>query len=422
MRSQREIVITGLGIVSPIGIGIDPFWESLAASQSGIRLVDLFDASSLQVRFGGQVPDFDGKLYVRPRKSLKVMSREIQMGFAAADLAMADAGLTPGLVEPERFGVVFGGDMIYADLEDLEGTYRRSLVDGEFSFPAWSEAIQEELYPLWLLKHLPNMTASHIAIAHDARGPNNSIVLGDVSGLLAVAEAASVIQRGWADVMITGGTGCRLHPTALVARGDALLSHRADDYRRASRPFDRERDGLVNGEGAGVLVIESRDHAERRGARIHGRYLAAASRCEPTARQSGFSGASLRQAIRATCQAAGLATADVGHVNAHGASTIDMDRAEATAIAAELGAVPVTAPKSSFGHLGAGGGVVELAASILGLAHGLVPPTLNYESPDPACPINVVHGEPLAGRPATAVSVNVCSTGQAVAVAIAAAG
>ena len=169
-------------------------------------------------------------------------------------------------------------------------------------------------------------------------------------------------------------------------------------------------------------MIESRDHAERRGARIHGRYLAATSRCEPTARHSGFSGASLRQAIRATCQAAGLAATDVGHVNAHGASTIEMDRAEATAIAAELGAVPVTAPKSSFGHLGAGGGVVELAASILGLAHGLVPPTLNYESPDPACPINVVHGEPLAGRPATAVSVNVCSTGQAVAVAIAAAG
>jgi 3-oxoacyl-[acyl-carrier-protein] synthase II len=421
MSSRREIVITGLGIVSPIGIGVDPFWDALAAGRSGIRLVDLFDASSLQVRFGGQVPDFDGKLYVRPRKSLKVMSREIQMGFAAADLAMADAGLTAEQIEPERFGVVFGGDMIYADLEDLEGTYRRSRVDGEFSFAAWSEAIQEELYPLWLLKHLPNMAASHIAIAHDARGPNNSIVLGDVSGLLAVAEAASVIQRGWADVMITGGTGCRLHPTALVARGDALLSHRTDDYRRASRPFDRDRDGLVNGEGAGVLILESREHAERRAARIRGRFLAAASRCEPAARRAGFSGSSLRQAIRAVCGTAGFAPADVGHVNAHGVSTVEMDRAEAAAIAAELDDVPVTAPKSSFGHLGAGGGVIEMAASILGLEHGLVPPTLNYESPDPACPVNVVHGAPLPGRPATAVSVNVCSTGQAVAVAIAAA-
>ena len=420
MSSPADIVITGLGIVSPIGIGVDAFWAALESGTSGIRTVDLFDSSSLRVRFGGQVPDFDAKLYVRPRKSLKVMSREIQMGFAAADLAMADAGLTAERLEPERFGVVFGGDMIYADLEDLEPAYRRSAPHGRFSFPAWAEAIHEELHPLWLLKHLPNMTASHVAIAHDARGPNNSIVLGDVSGLLALAEAASVIRRGWADVMLTGGTGCRLHPTALVARGDALLSHRADDCRRASRPFDRDRDGLVNGEGAAAILIESRSHAERRGARIRGRLLAAAARCEPRARHTGVTGASLRSALRAACTLAGLEPAAIGHVNAHGASTIDMDRAEAVAIRAELGGVPVTAPKSSFGHLGAGGGVVELAASVLGLGRGLVPPTLNYETPDPGCPVNVVHGEPLAGRPATAAAVNLCSTGQAAAVIVAA--
>ena len=418
MSTASDIVITGIGVVSPIGIGCEPFWNALAAGMSGIRPLNLFDASSLSVRFGGQIVDFDPKLYVRPRKSLKVMSREIQLGFAAADLAVADAAITPGDLVPERFGVVFGGDMIYADLEDLERTYRRSTAGGQFAFPLWAEAIHEELHPLWLLKHLPNMTASHIAIAHDARGPNNSIVLGDVSSLLAVAEAASVIRRGWADVMLTGGTGCRLHPTALVARGDALLSHRADDCRRACRPFDRDRDGLVNGEGAGVLVLESRAHAERRGARIRGRILATASRCEPATRTGRVTGSSLRQAIRAACTAAGLDAAAVGHVNAHGVSTIEMDRAEATAIAGELGNVPVTAPKSGFGHLGAGGGAVELAASVLGMERGLVPPTLNYEHPDPACPVNVVHGEPLPGRPGTAVAVNLCSTGQAVAVAI----
>ena len=420
MSVAREVVITGVGVVSPIGIGCGPFWESLAAGSSGIRIVDLFDSSSLKVRFGGQIPDFDPKLYVRPRKSLKVMSREIQLGFAAADLAITDASLATGGVEPDRFGVVFGNDMIYADLEDLEGTYRRSRKDGAFDFVRWSEAIQEELHPLWLLKHLPNMTASHIAIAHDARGPNNTIVLGDVSSLLAVAEAVSVIQRGWADVMLTGGTGCRLHPTALVARGDALLSHRTGDFRRACRPFDRDRDGLVNGEGAAAIMLESREHAERRGARIRGRVLATASRCEPRARRDGLDGSSLRQAIRAVLRTADLAPEQVGHVNAHGVSTVEMDRAEAAAIVAELGAVPVTAPKSLFGHLGAGGGAVELAASILGLEAGLVPPTLNYETPDPDCPVQVVHGEPLAGRPATAVAVNLCSTGQAAAVAIAA--
>jgi 3-oxoacyl-[acyl-carrier-protein] synthase II len=419
MNSPRDIVITGVGVVSPIGIGVDSFWTALAAGESGIRPINLFDASSLKVRFGGQIADFDPKLFVRPRKSLKVMSRDIQLGFAAADLAMADAALVTGGVEPDRFGVVFGGDMIYAGLEDLETAYRRSAVDDGFSFPHWAEAIHEEVHPLWLLKHLPNMTASHIAIAHDARGPNNSIVLGDVSSLLAVGEAASYIGRGWADVMLAGGTGCRLHPTALVARGDALLSHRADDCRRAARPFDRDRDGMVNGEGAAVIVLESRAHAEGRGARIRGRMLASASRCEPALRR-GLSGSSLMQAITAVCRAAGLAPADVGHVNAHGVGTIDMDRIEARAIRAVLGGVPVTAPKAAIGHIGAGCGAVELAASILGLEQGLVPPTLNYEHPDPACPVNVVHGGPLAGRPPTAVAVNLCSTGQAAAVAIAA--
>ena len=419
MDAAADIVISGIGVVSPIGIGCDDFWAALERGTSGIRPIDLFDASALSVRFGGQITDFDPRLFVRPRKSLKVMSREMQLGFAAAELAMADAGLVSSDLHPDRFGVVFGADMIYAGLEDLEATYRRAGVAGRFEFSRWAEAIHEEVHPLWLLKHLPNMAASHVAIAQDARGPNNTIVLGDVSALLAMIEAASVIRRGWADVMLAGGSGCRLHPAALVARGDALLSHRTDDCRRACRPFDRGRDGLVNGEGAGVMVLESRAHAERRGARIRGRILGWASRCEPRARLHGITGQSLRLAVAAACREAGLGPDEVGHVNAHGTSTIDMDRAEATALAAELGTVPVTAPKSLLGHLGAGAGVVELAASLLGIERGLVPATLNYEEPDPQCPVNVVHGGPLAGRPPTAVAVNLCSTGQAVAVAVA---
>jgi 3-oxoacyl-[acyl-carrier-protein] synthase II len=420
MAAPTDIVITGIGVVSPVGVGRQAFWEAIVSGASGIRPITGFDASGLAVRFGGQIVDFDPKLCVRPRKSLKVMSRDIQLGFAAADLAMADAALPAGGVEPGRFGVVFGGDMIYADIEDLESTYRLAAADGAFDYHRWAEAIQQEVHPLWLLKHLPNMTASHVAIAHDARGPNNSLVLGDVSGLLAVAEAASVIRRGWADVMIAGGTGCRLHPTAMVARGAAQLSHRGDDFESACRPFDLGRDGLVNGEGAGAVILESRAHATSRGATILGRILATAARCEPRARRDGVSGAALRQAIRAAREAAGLEPRDIGHVNAHGLSTIEMDRAEARAIAAELGDVPVTAPKSSFGHLGAGGGVVEMLASILGLAAGIVPPTRSYRTPDPQCPVNVVHGGPLAGRPATAIAVNACTTGQAVAVALAA--
>jgi len=406
--------------MSPLGIGSDAFWKSLATGTSGIRPIDLFDSSGLRTPYGGQIPDFDPKVYVRPRKSLKVMSRDIQLGFAAADLAMGDASLASGGVEPERFGVVFGADMIYADIEDLDLTYRRAFQGGRFDFGIWSEAIQEETHPLWLLKHLPNMTASHIAIAHDARGPNNSIVLGDVSSLLAIGEAASIIRRGWADVMLTGGTGCRLHPTALVARGEAVLTRPFDDYRQVCRPFDRDRDGMLDGEGAAVFVLESREHAERRGVRIRGQLLSAASRCEPRAPQRPRTGSSLRLAIRATLDAAGLTPDQLGHVKAHGSGTPETDRIEAAAIVAECGTVPVTAPKSFFGHLGAGAGAVELAASVLGLEAGLVPPTLNYDTPDPLCPVNVVHGSPLGGRPGTALAVNLCSMGQVAAVLVAA--
>ena len=420
MASPRDIVITGVGVVSPIGIGGDAFWKSLAAGTSGIRPIDLFDSGGLRTPYGGQIPDFDPKVYVRPRKSLKVMSRDIQLGFAAADLAMGDASLASGGLEPERFGVVFGADMIYADIEDLELTYRRAFQGGRFDFGMWSEAIQEETHPLWLLKHLPNMTASHIAIAHDARGPNNSIVLGDVSSLLAIGEAASIIRRGWADVMLTGGTGCRLHPTALVARGEAVLTRSFDDYRQVCRPFDRDRDGMLDGEGAAVFVLESREHAERRGARIRGQLLSAASRCEPRAPQRPRTGSSLRLAIRAALAAAGLTPDQLGHVKAHGSGTPETDRIEAAAITAECGPVPVTAPKSFFGHLGAGAGAVELAASVLGLEAGLVPPTLNYDTPDPLCPVNVVHCGPLGGRPGTALAVNLCSMGQVAAVLVAA--
>lgn len=417
---MREIVITGLGVVSPIGVGLEAFGEQLRAGLSGIRPIEAFDSSALEVGFGGQIVDFDPKLYVRPRKSLKVMSREICFGFAAADLAMVDAGLPAGSVEPDRFGVVFGSDMIYADTHDLEGSYRRCMHEGRFDFTRWADAAADELHPLWLLKLLPNMTASHIAIAQDARGPNNTIVLGDVSSLLAIAEAASVIRRGWADVMITGGTGCRLDPTAIVARGECQLSRRRDDCRRASRPFDRDRDGMVNGEGAGAIVLESLEHAMRRGARIHGRLLSVVARHEPVPHGGSIEGHGLRAAIRGALAVADLEPGEIGHVNAHGLGTVEMDRIEAGAIQAELGNVPVTAFKSRFGHLGAGGGTVELAASLLDLGRGDVLPTLNFETADPACPVQVVHGEPLAGRPPVALAVNLSSTGQAAAVAVAA--
>jgi 3-oxoacyl-[acyl-carrier-protein] synthase II len=416
---MRDVVITGVGVVSPIGIGCDAFWDSLVAGRSGVRPITSFDTTGLAVTFGGEIRDFDPKLYVRPRKSLKVMNRDIQLGFTAADLAMVDSGIVAGTIAPDRFGVVFGGDMIYTDLADLESTFRRCSRDGQFRFNDWADSFTEEHYPLWLLKQLPNMIASHIAIAHDARGPNNTIVLGEVSSLLAIAEAASVIRRGWADVMIAGGAGSRLHPLALVARGDSIVSHRHDDCEQACRPFDRDRDGMVNGEGAGAFVLESYEHAMARRANVRARLAGDASRYERRpGRTAPLTGESLSGAIRATLSKSGLEARDVSHVNAHGLSTVAEDRYEAAVIRRHLGDVPVTALKSFFGHLGAGGGAVELAASVIGIGRGLVPPTLNYEAADPDCPVNIVRDGPQPIRDGAIVSLNVARPGQAAALAV----
>ena len=225
------------------------------------------------------------------------MAREIQFGFAAADMALADAKVDSTRAEPDRFGVVFGAEMIYCDLADLESAYRACLSDGDFDMRCWGEAAMGEIFPLWLLKNLPNMVACHVAIANDARGPNNTIGHSDVGSLAAIMEAVRMIERDKADLMIAGGVSARINPTAMSYRGEQDLSHRNDDPQHASRPFDTGRDGLVNGEGAAALVLESRQHAERRGANILGRVLSYASAHEPIKADRPMSGAAIRQVL-----------------------------------------------------------------------------------------------------------------------------
>jgi 3-oxoacyl-[acyl-carrier-protein] synthase II len=417
MSPVPEAVITGLGVVSPIGIGREPFWNSLLAGTCGIRRVDLFDTTGTGLPFAGQILNFDAKDFVKPRKSLKVMSRDIQLGVVAASMAIDDAGLQ-GTVDPERTGVMFGADMIHCDPDDISNAYRGCLIDGQFDFRLWGQRAMEEIYPLWMLKYLPNMPACHIAIAHDARGPNNSHSLGESSSLTAVAEAVRVIERGDAEVVISGGTGARVHPVIWVRSKLMPVTYRTDDPAKLSRPFDADRGGFVNGEGAAALVIESRRHAEARGAKIWARVAGYASAFESPVVGRPTTGGATERAIVGALKSAQLAAREIGHVNAHGLSTIDDDRAEALAIRGLLGDVPVTAPKSFFGNLGAGTGAVEMVASVLALDAGEVPRTMNYDTPDPACPINVIRGEPLRGAAPTALLLNQSSTGQSVALVI----
>jgi 3-oxoacyl-[acyl-carrier-protein] synthase II len=418
MSLQRDVVITGLGVVSPIGVGREAFWQSLRDQRSGVGPLSVTEGTDLPVKFGGEVRDFDGKQFIKPRKSMKVMCREIQTGYSAAVLALEDAGIQPGGVDPDRFGVVLGSEMFYCEIEELGDAYRKCVVDGQLRPEMWGEGAMSDLYPLWMLKYLPNMVACHVAIAQDARGPNNTITLDEVSCLLALIESTMVIQRGAADVMITGGSGTRINLTRILYRGDPLLSHRHHDPQAASRPFDAQRDGSVIGEGAGAFVLESRQHAESRGATILASVRGFGRGFEFVNRPLEQRGDGIRHAIRSALHSAGIEPGQLGHVNAHGSSMIEDDQIEAQAIRDCLGDAPVTAPKSYFGCLGAGTGAVEMACSVLAIANGLVPPTLNYEQPDPACPVNVIHGAPLATDTRTALLLNHADTGQTAAVVL----
>jgi 3-oxoacyl-[acyl-carrier-protein] synthase II len=407
-----------MGVFSPIGIGTEPFWTALCEGRSGIRPLPMFDDATLPTPFGGQVDHFDPKQYVRPRKSLKIMNRDIQLGFAAADMACVDAGLHENSPDPERFGVMLGADMMPCDLDELVGAYRNCIIDGRYEHDRWGQAFVADLFPLWMLKYLPNMPACHIGIAQDARGPNNSITLGEVSTLSAISEAARVLDRGQADVLIAGGVSSRTH-SALWCRHQVVgQSQHFQDPTGASRPFDAQRDGIVHSEGAAAVILEKQERAQQRGAKILARVLGYAASFEPHRQGQPLQGAAIRRAIVSALDAAELTPAEVGFVAAHGASTLDGDRIEAQAIHDTLGDVPVTAPKSSFGHLGAAAGSLETILCILALQHQLIPPTLNYEHPDPQCPINVVHGQPAPLNHPTALVLSYSPNGQAVAMVL----
>jgi 3-oxoacyl-[acyl-carrier-protein] synthase II len=418
MGRARDIVITGLGAVTPLGAGVDAFWQALVERRSGVRRLPAYDGR-LPVCIGAEIVEFDPKQYVRPRKSLKVMSREIQIAFAAADMACQQAGATMGAVDPERLGVVFGADMIYCEPLELEAASRKCLENGGFNLRSWADHAMSEMYPLWLLKYLPNMPACHIAIANDARSHNNSITLGEVSSIIAMAEAMRVIERGQADLMITGGTGNRLHPMYLSFRNQQRVSQRCESPELASRPFDRDRDGLVDGEGSAAMIIERQDHAERRGARPLARVLSYASCVEPLSGGKLPTGTAIRGSIGNALKSAGLQPDDLDHVCANGLSTVEHDRSEAQAIRDVLGDLPVVALKSYFGSLGAAAAAVEMLASVLGIQHSAVPGTLNYEHPDPHCPVNVV-SESRPQRKPNVLLLSQTTMGQAAAVVLSA--
>ncbi|HTI50297.1 MAG TPA: beta-ketoacyl-[acyl-carrier-protein] synthase family protein, partial [Planctomycetaceae bacterium] len=424
--SERQVVITGVGVVSPIGIGVDDFWSQLKTGTSGIRAIETVPYSPVPGQIGGEVRGFNPSQFTTTReqkKAIRVMCREIQLGFAAATLALADAGIKEGSLAPERLGVEFGANLMLSPPDDLIEACFAAMDPGDhkFHYERWGDQGLSKMFPLWLLKYLPNMPACHIGIAADARGPNNSITLDEASANLVIGDALRVIARGHAAVMITGSTGTRLHEVKSIhARMWDQLAEATGEPAAACRPFDKNRTGQVVGEGSGVLILEDADHAARRGARVYGRILGAGSTCVSKPGARGDSRRALAIAMKSALADAGLEPREIGHINAHGLATTASDIEEAQAIHDVFGdyaaKVPVTAIKSYLGNSAAGCGSLEMAASLLALQHGVIPPTLNYETPDPEIRLNVVSGKPLETKNRTFLKVNVTRMGQASAV------
>ena len=410
-----DVVITGVGVVTPIGIGRDDFWQSLMDGVSGVRIRPEFAETDLPLKIYAPVSDFDGRKYVKPRKAMKVMCEPIQFGVASARMAYTDAGLDEVQVNPDRVATVFGTETFFADPMEVASVFRKCIVDSEYQHERWGEFAMRDIQPLWMLKYLPNMVASHISIGLDARGPSNSICQGEASGLLAIIEAADMIQRGVADISVAGGTGSRLSLTSMLYRGIDILSQHTDQPFHASRPFDLHRNGIVVGEGAGALVLESREHALARGAKPLASLAGyARSFCNSPTEKSR----TIADCASLAIQRADLAVDDIRFVNANASSRPEKDKREAQAIQSVLGDTPVVANKGNFGVLGPGTSAVETISTVLSAESGKLPPTLNFESPDPECPVNVSRESRTVDRNTKAIKIAISAMGQIATVVI----
>jgi 3-oxoacyl-[acyl-carrier-protein] synthase II len=387
MPPSRRAVLTGIGVTCPLGLDARSFGEALRAGRSGVRALRSFDASGLAVRIGAEIDSFDARDYLekKDRKQLKMMVRTIQLAVAASRLALDDSGGAGAAADPERFGVALGVGTIPGELADLGPAGRASLDEqGRVDLARWGRDGLPNIPPMWMLNHVPNMPACHVSILNNARGPNNTITQSDAAGLLALGEAFRVVRRDSADVVLAGGADTRTNPISLIRYSLFGELSRCPDPEKACKPFDRRRDGQVLGEGAGVLVVEEHRHARRRGARIYGEVLGFAA-----AFDRGRSGRGLARAIRAAMEEAGVGPGDLDHVNAHAAGLTAVDAWEARGLREALGgaSVPVLAVKGVLGNPGCGAGALELAASLLAFEAGRVPGTLNYDQPDPECPV-----------------------------------
>ena len=394
-RSTRRIVVTGLGLVTPLGTGVEKTWAALCAGQSGIGRITKFDPAAYDAQIAGEVRDFDPGQFIE-KKEIKKMDTFIHYAVGAAQLAVDDAGLKVAPEEATKVGVYIG-----------------SGIGGLGSIEHYHQILKEKgpgrVSPFFIPMTIINLASGQVAIRIGAKGPNSCAVTACATGNHCIGDAFRLIQHGNADVMVAGGAEAAITPLGVAGFAAAkALSFRNDDPTRASRPFDKDRDGFVLGEGAGVVVLEELEHARRRGARIYAELIGYGMNSDAyhiTAPPEEGEGAV--RCMELALKDAGIGKDQIGYINAHGTSTM-ADAIETRAIKQVFGQqaykIPVSSTKSMTGHLLGAAGGIEAVFSILALHHGLLPPTINLENPDPACDLDYVPNTARAVPIKTALS------------------
>ncbi len=386
---KRRVVITGLGCITPLGHSVDEMWQALLRGDSGVAYTTHFDASKFPTKISAEVKNWDIDQAGEDPDRWKYRGRHSRFAAGAAKQAMKDSGLSDAKFDPTRFGVYLGSGEGQQDFFSFSRIMAHSLQGETLDVGRFAVEGLESLHPMAELEQEPHMPAAHLASMFNAQGPNANCLTACAASSQALGEAAELIRRGETEIMLSGGTHSMIHPFGVTGFNLlTALSTRNDEPKRASRPFDKDRDGFVLGEGASMLILEELEHAKARGAKIYGEILgygstADAYRITDTHPEGRGGVGCISQALAD----AGLSPTDIHYINAHGTSTDVNDKVETLAIKVVFGdhayKVPVSSTKSMLGHLIAAAGATELIICLMAIRDNVLPPTINYETPDP---------------------------------------
>lgn len=392
---RRRVVITGIGAITPIGNSVEEMWKSLQEGKSGIGLITHFDASQFPTTFAAEVKNFNLPDFVDDPDRFEHAGLNIRFAIGAARQAVEDSGVL-GSVDPSRFGVYLGAGEGQQNFPRVMSLIAETQTDGHVNLEEFTRVGLQRLNAQQELEQEPNMPAGHLASLFDAQGPNLNCLTACAASSQAIGEGTEIIRRGDADVMLSGGAHSMIHPFGVTGFNllTALSTHNQDPQ-RASRPFDRNRDGFVLGEGAGMVILEELEHAKRRGARIYAELVGYGSTADAyRITDIHPEGRGAVACINMALKDAHLNPGDIQYINAHGTSTEVNDKVETAAIKTSFGPLayktPVSSIKSMMGHLIAAAGSVEAITCLLAMRDGVLPPTINYETPDPECDLDYV--------------------------------